>query len=81
MTGCKFQSNYEQELFNYLLEDDIDNWIWFHLKLASFKFTDRNQSMLGMQQKLPVYYEPYFIEDLVESVTVKMTKEQFIDPS
>ena len=81
MAGSEFQSPYQHELFDFLLEGEIDNWIWFHLKLASFRFTDRNQSLLGIQQQLPLNYKPYFMEDLVVRVTEKMTKEQFIDPN
>ena len=82
MAGCKFKSPYESEFFDYLLVGDLDNWLWFHLKLASFKFTERNDSMsmLSMQHELPINYKAYFMEDLVEEVMHKLTKENFMDP-
>ena len=81
MAGCKFKSPYESVFFDYLLDGDLDNWLWFHLKLASFKFTERNDSMSVFSNKhsLPFNYEAYFMEDLVEEVMHEMTKENFMD--
>lgn len=37
MTGCDFkQQQYNNVLFMHIFENNLFNWIWFHLKLASF---------------------------------------------
>ena len=74
ITGCKFiQTQYNDFLFTHLFEDNINNWLWFHLKLASFEFrsTQMNESSMidNGTQKLPHFYKPYFLEDLVQDVT------------
>ena len=36
MVGCEFKHNHRNELFDHLFGGEIDNWLWFHLKLASY---------------------------------------------
>ena len=74
MTGCSFsQEQYSEFLFKYVLEDNINNWLWFHLKLASFQFgvTESNLSNIidYRSRSLPSNYKAYFLEDLVQKVT------------
>ena len=74
MTGCSFsQEQYSEFLFKYVLEDNINNWLWFHLKLASFQFgvSQSNSSNIidYRSRSLPSNYKAYFLEDLVQKVT------------
>ena len=73
MTGCSYtQAQYYDFLFAHLFEDNINSWLWFHLKLASFEFKQPSPqaSLLDYSaNKLPHFYKPYFLEDLVQEVT------------
>ena len=74
MTGCSFsQEQYSEFLFKYVLEDNINNWLWFHLKLASFQFGVSQSNLSNIldyrSRSLPSNYKAYFLEDLVQKVT------------
>ena len=74
MTGCSFsQEQYSEFLFKYVLEDSINNWLWFHLKLASFQFGVSQSNLSNIidyrSRSLPSNYKAYFLEDLVQKVT------------
>ena len=74
MTGCSFsQEQYSEFLFKYVLEDNINNWLWFHIKLASFQFGVSQSNLSNIidyrSRSLPSNYKAYFLEDLVQKVT------------
>ena len=68
--------NYFQEselLFAHIFENSMNNWLWFHLKLASFQFSEEKSTSvvvsLNNDRSLPANYKAYFLEDLVKDVT------------
>ena len=75
MTGCSFvQEQYSEFLFRYIFENDINSWLWFKLKLASFQFSHKEVGgVVGLidyrSKSLPPNYKAYFLEDLVQDVT------------
>lgn len=74
MTGCRFSAQqYKEFLFEVILEKDINSWLWFHLKLASFEFKQNQASSKDLidirTQYFPNNYHAYFLEDLVQDVT------------
>ena len=46
MAGCEFKSDYSEVLFDFLLDGNFDNWLWFWLKLASFQYSSRSSSQI-----------------------------------
>ena len=44
MIGCDFKYEDSEVLFDFLLDGDYDNWLWFQLKLASFQYSTRSSS-------------------------------------
>ena len=80
MIGCEFKSPYLSELFDYLLEGNFDNWMWFQLKLASFQYSTRSRGgLLGKSQSFPLHYKPYFMEDLFEHIVHLQGREGLDD--
>ena len=84
MTGCSFsQEQYSEFLFKYVLEDSINNWLWFHLKLASFQFGVSQSNLSNIidyrSRSLPSNYKAYFLEDLVQKVTDDTFKNRVHD--
>mmetsp|Transcript_619 Transcript_619/g.828 ORF Transcript_619/g.828 Transcript_619/m.828 type:complete len:93 (-) Transcript_619:1513-1791(-) len=70
MTGCTYvQQQYQSFLFDEIFEGDVNSWLWFHLKLASFEFKPRSGAVGGFidyrANSMPSNYKAYFLEDLV----------------
>ena len=85
MTGCSFsQKQYSQFLFFYVFENNINSWLWFNLKLASFQFGVSQSNPANVidynSRSLPSNYKAYFLEDLVTDVTVASFKEKLYEP-
>lgn len=67
MTGCNLVQQSEL-LFIHVFENRVNNWLWFHLKLASFQFSTKSSGVDFIDYKsksLPLNYKAYFLEDLV----------------
>ena len=70
-TGCKWVEEGHQTdfLFKHAFENDINSWLWFHLKLASFQFKARSGVPGHLNDSVgnwrPANYQSYFLEDLV----------------
>jgi len=81
MTGQRFQELQSADLlFEHFFENNIASWLWFHLKLASFQFkakSDAQGMLIDYQaQALPLSYQAYFLENLVQEVTEEKFRER-----
>ena len=82
MTGCNLVQQSEL-LFVHFFENRVNNWLWFHLKLASFQFSTKNSGVDFTDYKsksLPLNYTAYFLEDLVQDVTSDNWRANHAEP-